>query len=183
MSPGSILADAQKGTLPAYSVLLPEGPGAGTDQHNRNSMRVGDNWIGRALDAMQHGPEWSSTAVFITYDDCGCFYDHVPPGTNADGSKQGIRVPMVIVSPYAKRARTDHHAASFASILKFTEETFGLRALSVNDHDAYDYRASFNFKRQPSGPRAVLAQHAVPEASRRYLAAHPSNPDEDDDPT
>ena len=111
VSPGSILADAQNGTLPAYSVLLPEGPGAGTDQHNHNSMRVGDNWIGKALDAIQHGPEWSSTAVFITYDDCGCFYDHVPPGSNADGSKQGIRVPMVIVSPYAKRAGTDHHAA------------------------------------------------------------------------
>jgi hypothetical protein len=180
---GSILTDAQKGTLPAYSVLLPEGPGAGTDQHNGNSMLVGDNWIGRALDALQRGPEWSSTAVFITYDDCGCFYDHVPPGTNADGSTQGIRVPMVIVSPYAKRAGTDHHAASFASILKFTEETFGLHALTVNDHDAYDYRASFNFKKQPTGPRAVLAQHAVPEASRQYLAAHPSNPDKDDDPT
>jgi phospholipase C len=118
--------------------------------------------------------------VFITYDDCGCFYDHVPPGTNPDGTKQGVRVPMVIVSPYAKSGYTDHHAATFASILRFAENTFGLKPLGVNDAHAYDYAASFNFAKPPSGPRAVLRSHAVPEASKRYIAAHPFDPE---DPT
>jgi len=174
-----ILRDAAHGTLPSFSVLLPEG-GKRTDQHNGNSMLVGDNWIGRAVSAIESGPDWSSTAVFITYDDCGCFYDHVPPGKNPDGTPQGVRVPMVIVSPYAKAAYTDHHQATFASILKFTEETFGLAPLSVNDRKAYDYSASFDFNAAPTGSRTTLGQHRVPAASLRYLAAHPLDLD---DPT
>ncbi len=170
--PLQILTDAETGTLPAYSLLLPEGPHF-TDQHNGSSMMVGDNWIGRVLSGLEHGPEWSSTAVFITYDDCGCFYDHVPPGKNPDGSVQGIRVPMVIVSPYAKRGYTDHHAATFASILKFAEETFGLAPLTINDREAYDYASSFDFRAKPSGRRVNLSQHSVPAASVGYLRTHP----------
>src|SRR5205823_1884136 len=98
---GQVLDDAAHGTLPASSVLVPEGPGGGTGQHPPHSMLVGDNWIARVVNALQQSPQWSSTAVFITYDDCGCFYDHVPPGTNPDGTDQGVRVPMVIISPYA----------------------------------------------------------------------------------
>jgi len=170
-----ILTDAQRGELPAYSVVLPEGPGGATDQHNGSSMRAGDNWIGRVLATLQKSPQWSSTAVFITYDDCGCFYDHVAPGVNADGSPQGIRVPMVIVSPWTKRGYTDHHQASFASILKFTELAFGLRNLGVNDGEAYDYADSFDFNARPSGSRVVLRQHPLSAAEKAYLAAHPPN--------
>ena len=87
-------------------------------------MLTGDNWIGQLVNALQASPNWSSTAIFITYDDCGCFYDHVAPGKNPDGTPQGVRVPMVIVSPYAKRGGTDSNTATFASFLKFTEEAF-----------------------------------------------------------
>ena len=146
-------------------------------------MRLGDNWIGRVLKALQRGPDWSSTAVFITYDDCGCFYDHVPPGVNPDGSPQGVRVPMVIISPYAKRGYTDTHPARFASILRFTEETFGLRSLGVNDRKAYDYAHSFNFKARSLRPRTVMRQYPVSRATTRYLARHPADPDQEDDPT
>jgi phospholipase C len=136
-------------------------------------MRAGDNWIGRVLSTLEKSPEWSSTAVFITYDDCGCFYDHVPPGTNPDGTPQGIRVPMVIASPYAKVGFTDSHPATFASILRFAEETFGLAPLSVNDRRAYDYANSFNFAAPPTGPRVALRQLPLSEATRRFLATHP----------
>jgi phospholipase C len=171
-------SDAQADTLPAYSVILP-GSG-GTSQHNGESMLAGDNFIGSTLSALEHSPSWSTTAVFITYDDCGCFYDHVAPGTNADGTRQGIRVPMVIVSPYAKVGFTDSNPASFVSILKFTEETFGLAPLTANDANAYDYADSFDFSIAPSGPRAVLSSHQVSDAVTRYIAAHPVD---DDDPT
>jgi phospholipase C len=175
-----ILSDAASGRLPAYSILLPDGLGGVTSQHNGSSMRVGDNWIGRVLATLQQSPQWSSTAVFITYDDCGCFYDHVPPGTNPDGSQQGIRMPMVIVSPYAKHGYTDSKPATFASILHFTEKTFGLKPLGVNDANAYAYANSFNFAARPSGPRAVLRRHPVSAATRHFLATHPMDPD---DPT
>jgi phospholipase C len=162
--------------------VLPSGPG-GTAQHNGHSMGRGDNWIGKVVNEIEHSRDWSSTAIFITYDDCGCFYDHVRPGKNPDGTQQGIRLPMVIVSPYAKRSYTDSHSASLASILRFTEKTFGLKALNVNDARAYDYANTFNFGAQPTGARVQLRQYAIPAASRRYLAAHPVNEDDEDDPT
>ena len=179
VKPVRILGDADHARLPSYSVLLPVGPG-GTSQHNATSMVAGDNWIGRVVRHLERSPDWSSTAVFITYDDCGCFYDHVPPGINPDGTAQGIRVPMVIVSPYARVGYTDSHRATFASILRFTEEALGLSALGANDRAAYDYSSSFNFAAKPSGPRVALTQQPVPAATRRYLAAHP---DTADDPT
>jgi phospholipase C len=141
-------------------------------------MRAGDNWIGRVMNALQHSGQWSSTAVFITYDDCGCFYDHVPPGRNPDGTRQGVRVPMVIASPYARRAYTDSHPATFASILRFTEETFGLAALSANDRNAYDYAQAFNFTAPASAALVTLRQHASSPATKSYLEQHP--PDADD---
>ena len=84
-------------------------------------MLQGDNWIGSVVSAIQHGVQWRSTAIFITYDDCGCFYDHAAPP-----SGWGVRVPMVIVSPWAKPGHNDPRRASFSSMLAFTEHIFGL---------------------------------------------------------
>jgi phospholipase C len=171
VQPTQILTDAQANKLPAYSVLL---PGFGnTSQHNGNSMLAGDNWIGQVVSTISNSPSWSSTVVFITYDDFGGFYDHVKPGTNPDGTRQGVRSPMVIVSPFAKVGYTDSQPATFASILKFTEETFSLPALSINDQNAYDYSDSFDFTAPGTGPRVTLGQHAVPKASLHYVATHP----------
>src|SRR5207244_13025247 len=93
----NVITDAANGTLPAYSVVTPTSE---ISQHPPQSMAVGDNWIGQVVSAIQNGPNWSSTVVFITYDDCGCYYDHVNPLQYA--ANWGVRVPMVIVSPYAK---------------------------------------------------------------------------------
>ena len=179
----NVLNDAANGTLPAYSVVTPSTSsrsvvGSDTSQHNQASMTAGDDWIARVVSAIQNGPDWNSTAVFITYDDCGCFYDHVSPPVNPDGTRQGIRLPMVIVSPYAKAGYTDSNSASLASVLAFTERTLGLPALSVNDAAAYDYSASFDYA-QPARAGAALHQVAVPKSSIAWAKAHP----EDDDVT
>ena len=146
-------------------------------------MARGDNWIGQVVNEIEHSRDWSSTAIFITYDDCGCFYDHVRPGKNPDGTPQGIRLPLVIVSPYAKAGYTDSRPASLASILRFTENTFGLKALDVNDARAYGYADAFNFAAQPTGARVQLREYAVPAASRHFLASHPVAEEDEDDPT
>ncbi len=172
--PTQIVADAQAGTLPSFSVLLPEGATGGTAQHNGNSMLAGDNWIGTVVGAIMNGPDWSSTAVLITYDDCGCFYDHVRPPTGL-----GIRNPMVIVSPYAKPGFTDSNVATTASMLSFTEHTFGLAPLGTPDATAYDYADSFDFG-EPPVPTVRLTQTKVPASSLVYMASHPVD---DDDPT
>ena len=98
------------GRLPAFSVLT---PGDDTDsEHNGFSMATGDNWLGHQVTAVMNGADWGSTAIFIVWDDCGCFYDQAPPGTNPDGTPQGPRVPLVIVSPYARAGFTDSTVAS-----------------------------------------------------------------------
>jgi phospholipase C len=164
---------------PSWSSLFANGH-AESSQHNQKSMLAGDNWIGRVVAAIQNGPDWASTAIFITYDDCGCFYDHVRPPRNPDGTRQGPRVPMVIVSPYAKPGSTDSTNATFASILAYTEHTFGLPALSANDAAAYDYANSFDYTQVPlsGGP---LPYHPLPPSTVAYLQAHQDDPD--DDPT
>jgi len=182
VSPYDIIKDAKDSTLPAFSLLLPGGKG--TSQHNGSSMRVGDNWIGQIMRELQKSPQWKSTAVFVTYDDCGCFYDHVRPGKNPDGSQQGIRLPMVIAGGYAKRGFTDHTPATLAGLLKFTEQAFGLAPLGINDAQAYNYSNAFDFSKPPRTAIAPMRQNAVPESSRLYLAEHPPKKgDEAQDPT
>ncbi len=167
-----IITDAQAGTLPNLSILLPHsGPTGSTSQHNNDSMAVGDNWIGQVISALEKGPEWSSTAVLLTWDDCGCFYDHVPPPTG-----MGIRVPMVLISPYARPGYTDSNVASFASMLAFTEHVFNVAPLNSSDAQAYDYFGAFNWNQAPlSGP--VMVQTPEPASSKAYIATHPAPPD------
>src|SRR5205085_12185035 len=150
-----VINDATAGNLRNVSLVM---PCCGNSQHNGQSMQKGDNWIASVVSAIMSGPQWSSTAIFIAYDDCGCFYDHVAPPAGL-----GIRVPMVIVSPYAKPGFTDSNTASFASMLAFTEHTFGLPPLTTLDAGAYDYRASFDFGARPVKPIA-LTQHPLSAA-------------------
>jgi phospholipase C len=175
-----IIGDAGAGTLPNYSLVLGGAPPyANVVQHNGMSMAVGDSWIGQIVTAVENGPDWDSTAIFITYDDCGCFYDHVPPGVNPDGTQQGTRIPMVIVSPYARAGYTDSTHATFASILAYTEQTFGLAPLGINDAEAYPYTNSFDYSQTPlAGIRMV--HESISSAEQQYIDDHPGIPD---DPT
>ena len=96
---------------------------------------------------MRHFPaaQWSSTA--ITYEDCGCSYDHVAPPLGSV-----IRSPMVIVSPYANAAFTDSRPTSFNAILGYIEHTPGLAPLSAADSNSYDYSNSFDYSHAPLDP-------------------------------
>ncbi|MEA2579963.1 MAG: phospholipase [Actinomycetota bacterium] len=160
----SIIGDAQAGTLPSYSIVTPT---AKNSQHNSFSMTVGDNWIGDVVEAIEHGPDWSSTAILITWDDCGCFYDHVAPPQRS----WGIRVPMIIVSPYAKAGYTDTHPASYISVLALVEHTFGLAPLNNADATAYDYAGSFDRSRALLRP-VKMVRTQVPASELRRIAKH-----------
>ena len=167
-----VLTDAQAGALPSFSVVLPSNANS---QHNKDSMLQGDNWIGKVVGTIQQSVQWPSTAIFITYDDCGCFYDHGPPPTG-----WGVRVPMVIVSPWAKHGHVDPRRASFSSMLAFTEHIFGLPPLTNRDAPAYDYQYSFDFTSPPSLAPTRLRYSAIPRWETRWLKKHPADPD---DPT
>ena len=174
VAPSQVVTDATAGALPSFSIVLPQGPTGSTSQHNGASMLKGDNWIGQVMNAVMQGPEWSSTAVFITYDDCGCFYDHVVPPTGL-----GIREPMVIVSPLAKPGFTDSTVASTASMLAFTEHTFGLAPLTSIDAAAYDYSNALDLSQPLAGPTPMRTS-PISAKTRHYLRTHPADLD---DPT
>jgi phospholipase C len=143
------IPDASNGNLPAFSVVTPGGADIGDSCHNGFSMTACDNWVGQLVSSVMNGPDWGSTAIFVTWDDCGCFYDQVPPGTNPDGTPQGPRVPVLMISPYAVPGYTDTTPTTFAGILAYTEKNFGLLPLSANDAAAYAYPNAFNYNQAP----------------------------------
>lgn len=160
VSSGNFQENALLGELPAFSVVTPGGPSFPDSCHNVFSMTACDNWVGSLISSIETGPDWDSTAVFITWDDFGGFFDQVPPPAtlNADGQQAGPRVPLLIVSPYARAGYTDTTPTTFAGILAYTEHTFGLAPLARNDAAAYDFRKAFNYHQAPLKPVAMTAR-------------------------
>ncbi len=167
----TIVQDAASGALPALSIVTPTGVNS---QHNLHSMARGDNWIGHVVDALMQSASWASTAIFVTYDDCGCLYDHVPP----PNPLLGVRVPMVIASPYARPGYTDSQVASFISMLTFVEHTFGLPPLNGNDTAAYDYSNAFNFSQKPL-PGVKTVDTKIPAWEQEWIRQNAPTTEED----
>jgi phospholipase C len=145
--------------------------------HNGTSMTACDNWIGSLVSAVESSPNWSSTAVFITFDDFGGFYDQVNPGTNSNPNltQQGPRSPMLIVSPYAKAGYTDTTHTTFAGILAYTEHTLGVKSLGPNDNYAYDFGNAFDYTQVPL-KSVKMQQRALPAGSVNLPAIDPDDP-------
>ena len=166
VSTTQFLSDATSGNLPAVSWLTP--PAIDSEHPKGRSTCYGENWSVSMINAVMQGPEWNSTAIVLTWDDYGGFYDHVPP-PQTDMFGLGSRVPMIIISPYAKAGYISHTVYEFSSFLKTVEERFGLPALTDRDADANDLLDSFNFT-QPPLPPLVLSQRQCPVVSPTELA-------------
>ena len=111
---------AASGTLPAVSWLSPDGT---VSEHPPFSVQVGQAYVTSLINAVATGPDWSSTAIFLFWDDWGGFYDHVAP-PKVDNIGYGFRVPALLISPYARRGYVDHQVLSFDAYLKFVEDVF-----------------------------------------------------------
>lgn len=162
----NFVSDAAAGNLPNFSIITPGGKYTLDSEHNGDPMTAGDNWVGQIANDVMTSPEWSSTALFITYDDCGCFYDQVPPRLNPDGTAQRPRSPLVIVSPYARPAYTDTTHTTFAGILAYLEQTFNLAPLGPNDADAYPFTNAFNYSQSPLKP-VPMVKKPLPASARK----------------
>jgi phospholipase C len=113
-------AAARAGTLPAVSWVVPNNRDS---EHPPASVATGQAWVTSLVDAVMRGPDWKSSAIFLAWDDWGGFYDHVVPPT-IDGLGYGLRVPGLVISPYARRGFVDHQVLSFDAYLRFIEDDF-----------------------------------------------------------
>ena len=111
---------ARDGTLPAVSWVVPSGA---VSEHPPAPVSAGQSYVTSLINAAMTGPEWNSTAIFLAWDDWGGFYDHVaPPAVDVNG--YGLRVPGIVISPYAKKGYVDHQTLSFDAYDKFIEDDF-----------------------------------------------------------
>ncbi|HEY9246282.1 MAG TPA: alkaline phosphatase family protein, partial [Candidatus Methanoperedens sp.] len=111
---------ANSGKLPAVSWIVPS---VKNSEHPPALVSDGQAYVTGIINAVMRSPDWNSTAIFLTWDDWGGFYDHVkPPEVDVNG--YGIRVPALVISPYAKKGYIDHQTLSFDAYLKFIEDVF-----------------------------------------------------------
>ncbi len=105
----------------------------------------GEIQTAQLIQQLMHSPQWKSTAIIVTYDENGGFWDHVPP-PNVDRWGDGTRVPTIVISPFAKRHYVDPTTYDTTSILAFIEKRFGLQPLSYRDAAAAPLLNAFDFK-------------------------------------
>ncbi len=125
-----LLADVRRGTLPQVSFVT---PGELNGEHPPAPIDWGISTMETLITAVMNSPQWPSTALIFTYDEGGGFFDHVaPPVLDAYGA--GMRVPTLVISPYAKRGHIEGTTYEHSSILKFIERVFGLPTLASLNH-------------------------------------------------
>jgi phospholipase C len=157
------LTAARSGTLPAVSWVT---PADAVSEHPPALVSRGQTFVTSVIDEVMRSRDWSSTAIFLAWDDWGGFYDHVKPPV-VDRNGYGMRVPALVISPYAKRGTIDHQVLSFDAYLKFIEDDFlhGQRLDPKTDGRPDprpdvrerakilgDLRQDFDFSQAPRGP-------------------------------
>ncbi len=157
----SFVNDIQSGGLPAVSWIIPGAwvpttypaacAGQGPSEHPPARSDCGMDYVAYLVNQVMQSQYWQSSAIVITWDDYGGFYDHVPP-PQIDAFGEGFRVPTLVISPWAKHGFIDHTQYEFASLLKLTEHNFNLPTLGVRDVNANDMMNSFDFNQAPQLP-------------------------------
>jgi phospholipase C len=148
--------DAASGALPAVSWVIPdfgdsEHPTGFAGQTNSVSVCEGENWTVRQINAVMQSPAWPTTAIVLTWDDFGGFYDHAtPPWVDEFGF--GPRVPLIVISPYAREGVVSHTIYEFASLLQLVETRYNLAPLGSRDAAANSFLDLFDFSQAPAPP-------------------------------
>ncbi|GAC1442733.1 MAG: hypothetical protein NVSMB52_00230 [Chloroflexota bacterium] len=167
-------ADVASGTLPTVSWLVQP---FDVSDHPPASICAGENWTVQQINAVMNNPTlWAHTAIILTWDDFGGFYDHVVPPLGPNPQiEYGFRAPTMVISPYARAGYVDHTMYSYPSILKFVEDTLGLPSLTERDRLSNDMINSFDFSQNPLPPLPLQERtcpaggskrpHHIPEAT------------------
>ncbi|HSZ41769.1 MAG TPA: alkaline phosphatase family protein [Trebonia sp.] len=139
--------DLADGNLPDFSFVR---PGVGYSTEPPEDIGEGDAWIGQLVNAVAHSQYWDSTAIFVTYDEGGGFWDNVAPSY---ASGYGTRTPMIIISPYARKG-VFHQQTTNVSILKFMQTLWGLPPLTSLNAKQNNLLSAFDFRQAPLAPPA-----------------------------
>jgi len=150
-----ILQDIRNGNLANVSWV---NPNANDSDHPGINDGSGPSWVASIVNAIGQSADWRDTAVFVTWDDWGGWYDHVAPSV-INSYEYGLRVPLIVASPYAKNGYVSHVTHDFGSILKFTEEAFGLPSLGYADSLADDLSDCFDFGAKARKFRPIPSRH------------------------
>jgi phospholipase C len=135
--------DLKNGPLANVTLIDPSNDDA-INEHPPSNVTAGEEWVLGILQLLEARPDWNSTAVFLTWDEAGGYYDHVPP-PQVDAYGEGFRVPLLIISPYAKRGWIDHDLLDHTSILKFIAADWGLPSLTPREANASAMLDAFTF--------------------------------------
>jgi phospholipase C len=150
-------------------------PSQANSDHPPANLATGQAYVTNLINTIMRGPDWDSTAIFLAWDDWGGFYDHVVP-PQVDQNGYGLRVPALVISPYAKQGYIDHQTLSFDAYNKFIEDDFlgGARLDPATDgrpdprpdvrEDVKilgDLLADFDFNQPPRAP-VLLSTHPAP---------------------
>ncbi|MBV9103493.1 MAG: hypothetical protein JO060_07860 [Candidatus Eremiobacteraeota bacterium] len=141
-----ILDDVAAGRLRQVSWVVPD---ALDSDHPYTSENTGPAWVASVVNAIGNSQYWKNTAILISWDDWGGWYDHVPP-PSVDSMGLGFRVPLIVVSPYARRGYVSHVQHEFGSIMKLIETRFGLGTLGQRDARSDDLSDCFDFTQTPT---------------------------------
>jgi phospholipase C len=167
----NIFSDISGGTLPAVSWVIPED---NNSDHLAEPEDNGPAWVASVVNAVGQSSYWNSTAIVILWDDWGGLYDHASPSfLRDDQGGLGFRVPMIVVSPYAKLGQSSqggyisHTQYEFGSILKYVENNFGLGSLGTTDARATSIGNVFNYNQQPRSFTVIPSAHDA-----RYFITH-----------
>ncbi|MDA4113261.1 MAG: alkaline phosphatase family protein [Thaumarchaeota archaeon] len=136
----AILSDIAGGNLPQVSWVMP--PNDSSSDHPPYSLDVGQAWTRSVVSALQKSQYWSSSAIFLTWDDYGGWYDHVAP-PQVDPNGYGFRVPLILISPFAKNGYVDNTLSDHSSLLSFIENNFSLGNLGARDASSNDLVEAF----------------------------------------
>jgi phospholipase C len=167
LSSANLLSDIAKNKLAAVTWVCPDFTNS---DHPGSKPDAGPSWIAQTVDAIGQSQFWNTTAIFVVWDDWGGVYDHVAP-KQIDYQGLGFRVPMLVVSPYAKKGVVSHTQYEFGSIVKFVESTWSLGSLGTTDARANSLGDAFDFSQSPRPFSPIQSKF-----SRSYfLHQRPSN--------
>ncbi len=169
-----VLTDIKNGNLATVSWVIPDGLDS---DHTSETNGSGPSWVASIVNEVGESNYWGNTAIFVTWDDWGGWYDHVRPSHFYNIYEIGFRVPLIIISPYARPGYVSHVDHEFGSILHFVEDNYQLGSLGFSDSRSDDLSDCFNYAQIPLTFHAIEAPLG-PSWFLRPGAPHPP-PDSD----